>query len=468
MAAGAKTRETSVRASILVCDDDDTQRKAVASYLRRQGYAAAEASDGQDALEQIERVMPDLVITDMHMPRLDGLDLLRRLRVSAPELPVIVLSANASIEMTLEATDLGARDYLTKPFDLRELGIVVGGALDACRLENEVRFLRKEKARSYGKLIGSSPIMERLYGTLARLEDIATPTVLITGESGTGKDLIAHAIHARGPRKGGPMIAVDCASLPETLVESELFGHERGAFTDARSAKQGLFELARGGTLFLDEIGELPMSMQARLLRALENRTFRRVGGVADLKVDSGIIAATNRDLSAEVKRGRFREDLYFRLNVMKVEAPPLRARREDVPILIQHFIDRYNQEFGRSVKGVAPEVLSRLQSYEWPGNVRELRNVIERLVILETGERISLASLPAELRFGKGNVIPTPFVLPQEGVDLVKLEYSLMVQAMERTNGNQSAAARLLGITRFALRYRMEKQGEPLPADGE
>jgi DNA-binding NtrC family response regulator len=306
--------------------------------------------------------------------------------------------------------------------------------------------------------------MLRLFDTLRRLEDVDAPTVFLRGESGTGKDLIAHAIHEMGPRKAGPIMEVDCASLPEQLIESELFGHERGSFTDAKATKRGLFEVARGGIIFLDEIGEMKTGTQAKLLRALENRSFKRVGGVANIALDAGIIAATHRDLAAEVKSGNFREDLFFRLNVIQVDVPALRERREDIPLLVDHFIRRFNREFRRDVRGVSEEAMSRLLQYPWPGNVRELRNVIERVVILEARDIIQGVHLPAEIRYGRlggtGGTGATPFILPEDGVDLEELERSLLQQAMDRTEGNQSAAARLLRISRYALRYRLEKFG--------
>jgi DNA-binding NtrC family response regulator len=311
--------------------------------------------------------------------------------------------------------------------------------------------------------------MNRLFENLRRLEDVDAPTVLLHGESGTGKDLIAHAIHERGPRKDGPMMEIDCASLPEQLIESELFGHERGAFTDARQAKRGMFEVARGGTIFLDEIGEMTLPTQAKLLRALENRQFKRVGGTSYLTLDAGVIAATHRDLAAEVKRGGFREDLYFRLNVIQLTVPPLRERRDDIPALIDHHIERFNREFRRQVRGVSAEALERLMAYPWPGNVRELRNVIERIVILEARDVIEAQHLPPEIRFGRAGAARagSPFVLPEEGVDLEQVERSLIAQAMDRAQGNQSAAARLLGISRYALRYRLEKMDEKPAAKG-
>jgi DNA-binding NtrC family response regulator len=455
----------SERATILVCDDEELIRWSLAEQLQSEGYRVLEAVDGVDCLEKIRAHAPDLVITDMKMPRMDGMEVLRRLREEDRELPVIVLTAMGAADLVVEATQLGARAYLAKPFDLREVGLAVGKVLDQFRLSHEVRYLRGQAAAErYGGIIGQSKAMQRLFATLRRLEDVDAPTVLLTGESGTGKDLIAHAIHELGPRKSGPMMEVDCASLPEQLIESELFGHERGAFTDARQTKRGLFEVARGGTIFLDEIGEMSITTQSRLLRALEGRRFKRVGGTADISFDAGVIAATNRDLSEEARKGTFREDLFFRLNVIRVEVPPLRERREDVPLLVDHFIERFAKEFRRPVRGVSAEALQQLVAYPWPGNVRELRNVIERIVILESSPVIESRHLPSEVRFGRtGAKVGSPgapFLLPEEGVDLEAVERSLIEQALDRTQGNQSAAARLLGITRYTLRYRLEKHG--------
>lgn len=455
----------SQNATILVCDDEELIRWSLSEHLRGEGYAVIEAEDGADCLNKVAEFAPDLVVTDLKMPGIDGMEVLRRLREEDRDVPVVVITAHGAVESAIEATRLGASAYLSKPFDLREVSIAVQKALDAHRLEHEVRYFRGRSAGAYGRLIGASPAMEKLFATLRRLETVNAPTVLVVGESGTGKDLIAQAIHEQGPRREGPFMEVDCASLPEQLIESELFGHQRGAFTDAKTTKRGLFEVARGGTIFLDEIGEMSPGTQAKLLRALENRRFKRVGGTASIALDAGIIAATNRDLSEEVQEGRFRADLFYRLNVIRIEVPPLRERREDVPALVEHFLTRFASEFRRPVKGVTEEAMARLQAYPWPGNVRELRNVLERIVILEADEVIRVDQLPAEIRFGRnrqsaGQSTRVPFVLPEEGVDLEEVEKSLLKQAMERTRGNQSAAARLLGISRYALRYRLEKYG--------
>ena len=450
--------------TILICDDEELIRWSLVEHLRSEGYRAIEAEDGLACIKLIERESPDLVITDLRMPNLDGMEMLRRLRESGNEVPVIVMTAHGAVDSAIEATRLGAKAYLSKPFDLREVGLAVGKVLSTHRMETEVRYFRSQQAGNYARLIGESPSMERLFRTLRRLERIDAPTVLVVGESGTGKDLIARAIHESGPRKDGPLMEVDCASLPEHLIESELFGHERGAFTDARTMKHGLFEVARGGTIFLDEIGEMTPNTQAKLLRALENRRFKRVGGTADITLDAGVIAATNRELGEEVAKGTFREDLFFRLNVIRIEVPPLRERREDIPALIDHFIQRFNNDFNRSIRGVSEDALARLRAYSWPGNVRELRNVMERIVILEVDDDVIRADhLPAEIRFGRGGANPhggAVFHLPEEGCNLDEVERSLIQQALDRTSGNQSASARLLGISRYTLRYRMEKHG--------
>ncbi|MBM4365028.1 MAG: sigma-54-dependent Fis family transcriptional regulator [Deltaproteobacteria bacterium] len=446
--------------TILVCDDEELIRWSLAEQLRGDGYNVVEAENGKQCLEQVASAAPSLVFLDLKMPELDGMSVLRALRDQDNDLPVIVITAHGGVESAIEATKLGATAYLPKPFDLREASLAARRALDESRLRREVYYLRTRTAAGYGEIVGESAAMRRLYDTLRRLEQIDTPTVLIQGESGTGKDLVARAIHSRGPRRNRPFMEIDCTALPEPLMESELFGHERGAFTDAKATKRGLFEAASGGILFLDEIGELPVGMQSKLLRALENRKFRRVGGVADIPLDAAIIAATNRDLRAEVKAARFREDLYFRLNVVPIQVPSLRDRREDIPALVHYFLDRFNRAFGRDITGVSGRAMERLVSWRWPGNVRELRNVVERTVILLDHPVIDVGDLPSELRGEGGGATGAgcPFILPDEGVDLEQVDRGLTEQALHRTGGNQSAAARLLGISRYALRYRMEK----------
>ncbi|NOY28301.1 MAG: sigma-54-dependent Fis family transcriptional regulator [Oligoflexia bacterium] len=443
---------------VLIVDDEELIRWSLCEHLRSEGYVACEAVDGQEALDVIQQQSPDLVITDLKMPRLDGMGLLQAMLKRDDSVPVIVLTAHGAVDSAVQATQLGAKAYLTKPFDLREISLQVKRVLEEQRLCDEVRHLRGRQAPAYGRIIGAAPSMQRMFESLSRLEDIDAPTVLITGESGTGKDLVANAIHERGPRGQEPFMEVDCASLPENLIESELFGHEKGSFTDASSTRRGLFELARGGTIFLDEIGEMSSPMQAKLLRSLENRRFRRVGGSTPIALDSCIIAATHRDLTQYVKDGRFREDLYFRLNIIRIQVPPLRERREDVPALVEQFVAHFNREYRREVREISAEAMQRLCDYDWPGNVRELRNVIERVVILEAQDRLETAHLPPEIRHGSRPASAETLILPEQGVKLDEVERSFLEQALSRTGGNQSAAARLLGLTRYQFRYRMEK----------
>jgi len=451
------------RARVLVVDDEELIRWSLAEHLRTVGYEPEVAVDGEDALARIESFCPDLVVLDLQMPKLTGLDVLRRLRAQGSDVAVMVITAHGEIASAVEATSLGATAYLKKPFDLREVTMHVEQALASTQLAREVRALRDRRASSYERLVGRSPAMQKVFETLTRLEDVDAPTVLITGESGTGKDLVAQAIHARGPRKNMPYLEIDCASLSETLIESELFGHEKGSFTDAKNTKRGLFEVAKGGVVFLDEIGEMSLATQAKLLRALENRRFKRVGGVVDVPLDAAVLAATHKDLRAEVLAKRFREDLFYRLHVVPIELPPLRRRPADIPALVDALLARLNAELGRDMKSVSDDALGALMSYAWPGNVRELRNVLERAVILHADASVlTPAHLPREVLGATraGRTDGCPFELPEEGVSLDDVERGLLEQALTRTKQNQSAAARLLGISRYALRYRMEKHG--------
>ncbi len=451
--------------TILVCDDEELIRWSVGQHLNNEGFHVVEAADGVAALKQCEEHAPAVMLLDLTMPEKDGLEVLRTLRGAGNEVPVVILTARGDVESAIEATQLGAASYLSKPFDVREVSLAIEDALRQERLRTEVHYLRRREREGYGSFIGKSKTLEPVFRTLRKLEDVTAPTVLIGGESGTGKDVLARAIHSRGPRRRKPFMEVDCAALPEQLIESELFGHERGAFTDAHTLKQGLFEVADGGVVFLDEIGELALGTQAKLLRVLENRTFRRVGGTRSLSMDVALIAATNRDLKAEVAAGNFREDLYYRLSVVPLVIPPLRNRADDIPALVDHFLQHFADRFGRDVQGVAGDAMALLQSYSWPGNVRELRNVLERIVILGPDELIGMRDLPPEIRFAQpqstGSAPGAPeFVLPENGCDLEAVERSLIAQAMARTDGNQSGAARLLGVSRYALRYRIDKYG--------
>ena len=450
-------------ARILVVDDEELIRWSLKEHLTAEGHEVTEAADGQACLDAVAASPPDAIVLDLKMPKVDGLTALTQIRASEPDLPVVVITAHGAIESAVEATKKGASAYLSKPFDLREVSLQLGRAMDAHRLAREVHYLRERSQKGYERLIGQSSTMTKVFETLTRLESVDAPTVLITGESGTGKDLVAQAIHARGPRKHMPYMEVDCASLPETLIESELFGHEKGSFTDAKYTKRGLFEVAKGGVIFLDEIGEMTPGTQAKLLRALENRRFKRVGGVVDIPLDAAVIAATNRQLKDEVTKGRFREDLYYRLNVIPVEIPPLRRRSGDIRLLVEHLLEKLGRDLGHAVKGVSGEALAALERYPWPGNVRELRNVVERIVILNRdAELLDTEHLPPEIRVPqkRASADACPFVLPEEGVDLDAVEAGLIQQALARTEGNQTHAAKLLGISRYALRYRLEKFG--------
>jgi len=463
-----QTKSTQLPATIMICDDEQLIRWSLSEHLKSQGYQTIEASDGMACIEAVSRNAPSLIIMDLKMEPMDGLTALRKLRAEGHKTPVVILTAYGDVETAIEATQLGAADYLHKPFDLREVTRIIRRVLRENRLRLERNYHRQRERVGYGDFVGRAPSMEPVFDLLKRLEGVEAPTVLITGESGTGKDVIARAIHHGGPRKGEHMVDIDCASFPEQLIESGLFGHERGAFTDARSLKQGLFEVAGRGTVFLDEIGEMPLPTQARLLRVLESRRFMRVGGTRSIALHAGLIAATNRNLREEVAKGRFREDLFHRLYIIPIHIPPLRERREDIPLLVDYFLERLTKTCGRKIDEVTANAMRKLMNYSWPGNVRELRNLLERVVILGRDDVLDLEDLPPELRYerfdqgeanGNGDG-GCPFVLPQAGVDLGGVERSLIRQALDRSGGNQSAAARMLGITRFALRYRVEKHG--------
>jgi two-component system, NtrC family, response regulator AtoC len=449
--------------TILIVDDEELIRWSLAEELRSAGYEPVEAGTVAEARAAGERIDPDLCIFDIRLPDGTGVDLLREFRARDPELPIVMITGHGNIALAIEVTRLGATEYIPKPFDLREMLLVVERAIRNARQGRELKMLRARAARrGYQEIIGGSPAMLRVFDLLARLEDADAPTVLILGESGTGKDLVARAIHARSLRADEPFLEIDCTGLSDQLIQSELFGHERGSFTDAKSRKLGLFEVAGRGTIFLDEVGELSLVTQSKLLRALENRRFKRVGGTVDLELKARVVAATNKDLAAEVEAGAFRKDLFYRLNVIPVQVPPLRDRDGDIPLLVRHFVHKLARDLGRGITGIDPQALSRLDGYDWPGNIRELRNVIERAVILCRTDLIRVDDLPKELGRGRPGAVASAgsFLLPEAGIDLAALERDLVLQALDRAEGNQSEAARLLGIGRYALRYRMEKMG--------
>ena len=442
-------------ATILIVDDDPLLRQALVARFGGDGYDVMEAGTAAEATDAIGPSV-DLALLDFHLPDGDGLALLREFKERAPDTVVILMTAFASVDNAVAAMKLGAFHYVNKPFDLDEMALLAEQALETTRLRREVRAIRGNQRRDYAydAVIGESPAMRRAKALMARVAASPATTVLLTGETGTGKDLAAKAIHFNSDRAARPFVNVTCSALPEHLLESELFGHERGAFTDARQQKRGLFETADGGTMFLDEVGEMTTALQSKLLRFLEEKTFKRVGGLTDIKVDVRVVAATNRHLEDEVQAGRFREDLFYRLQVMPVLLPPLRERRGDVPPLAAYFVDHYNREFRKQVRGVTPAAVAVMEQHTWPGNVRELRNTIERAMLLTNSEWIDRD----DLILTRATTVTTDFTLPPEGVNLEEVERQLLVQALERSRGNQTQAGQLLGINRDQVRYRIEK----------
>jgi DNA-binding NtrC family response regulator len=449
---------------VLVVDDERLVRWSLTERLRADGLDVLEAASVESAVEQLGKE-PDAVILDYQLPDGDGLTVLKRIRQHDPDLPVIMLTAHKDAETIVAAMKSGAADYVTKPFDVNDVALRLARALDGSRSSRELRRLREDLARpfSFGSMIGESEPMLRVKALARKMAESPASTVLITGESGTGKDLLAKIIHYGSRRAARPFTNITCSAMPETLLESELFGYEKGAFTDARQQKRGLFELADEGTVFLDEIGEMAPTLQAKLLRVLEDKAFRRLGATSDVKVDVRIIAATNQQLEDRVREGKFREDLYYRLNVLRVEMPPLRARGRDVVLLAQHYLEQFSREFRRRVRQISPAAEAALLAYTWPGNVRELRNLIERAVLLAEGEALEAGDFetlhtvrgPAAAAISSDEI-----TLPEGGLRLEDVERRLVTLALERTHGNQTRAAALLGLHRDQIRYRMEKFG--------
>lgn len=442
----------------MIVDDEKNMRWVLGEALRAEGYETLEASDGKEALAQVAESLPDIMVLDHKMPAPDGMEVLKRIRGKGLALPIIMLTAHGNVQTAVEAMKAGATEYLTKPFDLEELKLVIEKALRTSELAAEVERLRAEVGKQYdiGGIVAGSASMLAVLETVKKVAPTSA-TVMISGESGTGKELIARAIHQLSDRAQRPFVSVSAGALPETLLESELFGYEKGAFTGALQAKPGRFELANGGTIFLDEIGDISPAVQVKLLRVLQERVFERLGGTRSIEVDVRVVAATNRDLQELIAAGSFREDLYYRLNVVPIALPPLRDRPEDIPRLIAHFMEKT----GAGSKRIAPEAIQALIDYKWPGNVRELENTVERMVILSHSDEIGLDDLPAEIRSGvalQGG--ERCFVLPESGVDLEEVEMELIVQALERTGRNLSRAAKLLGLTTKTLEARMQRLG--------
>jgi len=476
---------------ILIVDDERLVRWSLRQKCEEWGYQVVEAAAGEPGLRMAQQESPDLVLLDVRMPDLNGLQVLEQLKKNGDARAVIMITADPQLDDVKSALKLGAYDFIGKPLDFEELHVTIQNALEASRLRTEVQSLRGEVRRrgGYHELVAVSPKSTELMSFVQKVAASEATTILVQGESGTGKDLVAKTIHYESSRQNGAFVAINCSAIPETLMEAELFGHERGAFTDAKAMKKGLFETANGGTLFLDEIGELSPLLQAKLLRVLEDQVIRRVGGVRDMQVDVRVIAASNRDLEKAVREGQFRQDLYYRLAIIAIFIPPLRERTEDILPLVDFFIDWYNRKFKKSVRGITPETRRLLLAHNWPGNVRELKNSIERAMILEeetilrpmympfaVGEaaRSGLtafehSSIPADAggkQLPNGRVLPRLYI-PEEGTSLEEVEHALVELAMRQANGNQTHAARLLDISRDALRYKLKKF-DLVPGDDE
>jgi two-component system response regulator AtoC len=444
---------------VLVVDDEENLRLVVRSFLKREGYEVEVAASGEEALALVEAFGPDFILTDVRMPRMGGLDLLATLKAKGSDATVIVMSAYGNIDLAIEAMKAGAYDYLQKPFKAEEVVLTLRKAEEREALRRENRALRQEilKESTFEEILAKSPQMQAVFKTIGKIADYKT-TALITGESGVGKELVARAIHRRSGRRNGPFVAINCGAIPENLLESELFGYRRGAFTDANTDRAGLFEQANHGTLLLDELGELPLPLQVKLLRVLQEESIRRLGDSKDIKVDVRILAATHRDLAAETQAGRFREDLYYRINVLPIAIPPLRERREDVPILMDHFLTRNNARFAMSIRGFEPEARRLLLEYRWPGNVRELENTIERAMVLCEGDRITEADLPERIREARD---PIQMHLTSGELSIKKtsrvIEEILIRRALQKTKGNRTKAAEVLEISHRALLYKIK-----------
>jgi two-component system response regulator PilR (NtrC family) len=454
-----------MKARILVVDDEESIREFLDIMLRKEGYEVTCCEDGQKALDVLAKKSFDMVISDLQMPNVTGIELLKKVKDQYPDLLFMMITAFGTTETAVEAMKLGAYDYITKPFKIDEVRLNIQNALRSQNLEFENRTLKKElkKEYSFQNLVGNSDAMHRIYDLIKRVAQAPT-NVLITGESGTGKEMIAKAIHFNGPLKDKPFVTVNCGAIPESLMESEMFGHKKGSFTGAVADKAGLFEVADGGTLFLDEVGELPLTIQVKLLRAIQERVIRRVGGTDDTKIEVRIIAATNRDLEDMVQEGSFRQDLYYRLNVINIRSPALRERSEDIEILAQHFLKKYNERLSKGVGSISDDAMAMLKKYNYPGNVRELENIIERTVALEGGATVLPESLPPFVNTPSGRKMASSheIEITDDGIDLDRvmgqIEKELLVKAIHAAGGVKKKAAKLLSITFRSMRYRVEK----------
>lgn len=464
-----------MKSRILVVDDEESIREFLEIMLKKEGYEITLAEDGQKAKDLLTKKTFDMIISDLQMPHVTGIELLKHVKDSYPDTVFMLITAFGTTETAVEAMKMGAYDYLTKPFKIDEVRLNIQNALRSRNLEVENRSLKKELVKEYSfqNMVGNSAAMHVIYDMVKRVSQ--TPTnVLITGESGTGKEVVAKAIHYNGPLKDRPFVTVNCGAIPENLMESEMFGHKKGSFTGAVADKAGLFEVADGGTLFLDEVGELPLTIQVKLLRAIQERVIRRVGATDDMKVDVRIIAATNRNLEEMVQKGGFRQDLFYRLNVINIKTPGLRERRDDIPLLANHFLKKYNERLGKNIGGISAEAMEILKKYDYPGNVRELENLIERTVALEGGATILPESLPPMVNTSSGRKMASSneIEIGDDGVDLDKvmgqIEKELLIKAIHAAGGVKKRAAKLLHISFRSMRYRIEKYNLGVVGDDE
>ncbi|UXR64014.1 sigma-54 dependent transcriptional regulator [Bdellovibrio bacteriovorus] len=464
-----------MKSRILVVDDEESIREFLEIMLKKEGYEITLAEDGQKAKDLLTKKTFDMIISDLQMPHVTGIELLKHVKESYPDTVFMLITAFGTTETAVEAMKMGAYDYLTKPFKIDEVRMNIQNALRSRNLEVENRSLKKELVKEYSfqNMVGNSPAMHAIYDMVKRVAQ--TPTnVLITGESGTGKEVVAKAIHYNGPLKDRPFVTVNCGAIPENLMESEMFGHKKGSFTGAVADKAGLFEVADGGTLFLDEVGELPLTIQVKLLRAIQERVIRRVGATEDMKVDVRIIAATNRNLEDMVQKGGFRQDLFYRLNVINIKTPGLRDRRDDIPLLANHFLKKYNERLNKNIGAISAEAMEILKKYDYPGNVRELENMIERTVALEGGATILPESLPPMVNTSSGRKMASSneIEIGDDGVDLDKvmgqIEKELLIKAIHSAGGVKKRAAKLLHISFRSMRYRIEKYNLGVVGDDE
>ncbi|MBS1970549.1 MAG: sigma-54-dependent Fis family transcriptional regulator [Bdellovibrionales bacterium] len=464
-----------MKSRILVVDDEESIREFLEIMLKKEGYEVTLAEDGQKAKDLLAKKSFDMIISDLQMPHVTGIELLKHVKETAPEIVFMMITAFGTTETAVEAMKMGAYDYITKPFKIDEVRLNIQNALRSRNLEVENRSLKKELVKEYSfqNMVGNSQAMHSIFDMVKRVSQ--TPTnVLVTGESGTGKEVVAKAIHYNGPLKDKPFVTINCGAIPENLMESEMFGHKKGSFTGAVTDKAGLFEVADSGTLFLDEVGELPLTIQVKLLRAIQERVIRRVGATEDMKVEVRIIAATNRNLEEMVQKGTFRQDLFYRLNVINIKTPSLRERRDDIPLLAGHFLKKYNERLNKNIGGISTEAMDILKKYDYPGNVRELENLIERTVALEGGAMILPESLPPMVNTSSGRKMASSneIEIGDDGVDLDKvmgqIEKELLVKAIHAAGGVKKRAAKLLHISFRSMRYRIEKYNLGIVGDDE